>query len=202
MNFSFNTWIGQVTTGHGVMVIGPTLLAVMAGTMTWQTAVPLVVAGLVGLLWPENAPLKTATQTVASDLETLIAAYRARISPTPTGGGSVPTTLPDPSTAQPRAGTGGSLAAFALAVGLSLAACANQSPAQQATTGHAIASGVLCLANAAGKVVGTATTHDPDALKAVNAAVATGSVLLTDAACQTALGEAVAAPPTNVTNAP
>lgn len=62
------TWLGQVTTGHGFMILGPTLLAVLSGTMTWQTAVPLLVAGAVGLLWPENTKLSATVQTIAADV--------------------------------------------------------------------------------------------------------------------------------------
>lgn len=68
MSTSLKSWFGQVTTGHGVMVLAPTLLSVLSGTMTWTQAAPLLVAGAVGLVWPENTGLKTAAQTSAADI--------------------------------------------------------------------------------------------------------------------------------------
>lgn len=50
----FASWFGQVTTGQGVMVLAPTILAAMSGQMTWQAAAPLLVGGVVGLIWPER----------------------------------------------------------------------------------------------------------------------------------------------------
>lgn len=77
MKFNFADWIGQVTTGHGAMILGPTLLAVASKQMSWMDATPLLVAGAVGLLWPENTGLKTASQNAVTDVETLVTAYRA-----------------------------------------------------------------------------------------------------------------------------
>ena len=54
---------------------------------------------------------------------------------------------------------------------------------------------LLCIADASGKVVATATTSDTNAMKGVNSAIAAGNVLLTDAACQTALVSGAAAMP-------
>jgi hypothetical protein len=76
VNFSLSTWIGEVTTGHGAMILGPTLLAAASGTMSWSTAVPFLAAGITGLLWPENTALKGAVQTTATDVEAVVAAYR------------------------------------------------------------------------------------------------------------------------------
>ena len=73
---NFDAWFRQVTTGHGMMILAPTLLALVGGQMTLQTAIPLLVAGVVGLLWPENVAAKTAAGAVATDIEALIAAYR------------------------------------------------------------------------------------------------------------------------------
>ena len=69
MNPNTKTWIGQVTTGHGFMVLAPTVLAMLSGTMTWNVAFPLLTAAIIGLVWPENTGLKDAAQTVAADLE-------------------------------------------------------------------------------------------------------------------------------------
>lgn len=72
-------WLGQVTTAHGMMVLAPSLLAVMTGQMTWQTAAPLLAAGLIGLMWPENKTLQTAVQTMAKDGVTLVDALKANV---------------------------------------------------------------------------------------------------------------------------
>lgn len=190
MPFDFKTWIGQVTTGHGCMILAPTLLAVADGTMTWQTAIPLLVAGVIGLAWPENAPLKAAAQKAAVDVEGMIAAYRAGLA----HGAAAP--LPAPENAAgggPRAAATAAALALTVAAGLALTACTSQTTAQKVATGQAIASGLLCVADASGKVVATASTSDPNALKAANAAVAAGSTLTTDATCQAALASGAAA---------
>jgi hypothetical protein len=194
VNFSFSDWIGEVTTGHGAMILGPTLLAASTGTMSWSAAVPLLGAGVIGLFWPENAALKSAAQTVATDVETLIAAYRAGLSHGAAGGAPQAAA---PSAPQPHSGAAVSVLAMLVATGLALTACANQTPAEQTATEATIASGLLCLADATGNVVATATTSDSNSVKGVNSAIAAGSVLLTDAACQTALaGGQVAIPVT------
>ena len=193
MDFNLNAWIGQVTTGHGAMILGPTLLAAASGTIDWQTAVPFLAAGVIGLLWPENTPMQGAARTVASDVEALITAYRAGIAH-----GAADTTPAKPApTEEPAGHAGVTLSALAMlaATGLALNACASQTPTQQAAANQTIASGLLCLADANGKVVATATTSDPNAVKAMNAAVAAGDVLLTDATCQSALAGAAAAVP-------
>ena len=78
-----NNWLGQVTTGHGAMIVGPTVLAVLSGQMTWTTATPLLVAGAVGLLWPENTALPAQAQTATADLETLVKSVIAAGKPGP-----------------------------------------------------------------------------------------------------------------------
>jgi hypothetical protein len=184
VNFSFSDWIGEVTTGHGAMILGPTLLAASSGTMSWSTAVPLLGAGVIGLFWPENAALKSATQTVTTDVETLITAYRTGLNHG--AAGDAPRAAA-PSAPQPHNGATVSVLAMLVATGLALTACANQTPAQQTATEATIASGLLCLADATGNVVATATTSDSNSVKGVNSAIAAGSALLTDTACQTAL---------------
>jgi hypothetical protein len=54
MNNSLMTWLGQITTGHGVMILVPTILSMLTGTMTVATGAPLLLAGVIGLLWPET----------------------------------------------------------------------------------------------------------------------------------------------------
>jgi hypothetical protein len=199
MPFNFNAWMGQVTTGHGCMILAPTFLAVAEGTMGWQTAIPLLFAGTIGLLWPENTALKAAAQATATDVEGLIAAYRTGLAHA-----AASNAPPTPPSAAPLSHSAATAAALALTVaaGLGLAACTNQTTAQKAATSQAIASGLLCVADASGKVVATATTNDPDAVKAVNAAVAAGSTLTTDAACQAAIASGTAALPAAGTATP
>jgi hypothetical protein len=72
---SLKTWFGEVTTGHGVMVLSGTLLAVLSGGMTWAGAAPLLVAGVLGLIWPENTALLTAGQAAATDVVGIVTAY-------------------------------------------------------------------------------------------------------------------------------
>lgn len=197
MNSYFHSWLGQVTTGHGVMILGPTLLAAAAGTMPWGAAIPLLVAGLVGLLWPENAGLQAATSTIATDVESLISAYRtgldhAAAQAVPTG--SVPQV-------SARTGTA-ALVGILVAGSIGLTACGNQTPSERAAEAQAFTSGLVCVADAGGQIVGVAATDDPDAVKAANAAVAAGATLATNAAClaaiaggATALAGTTVAPP-------
>ena len=79
---SLKSWFGQVTTGHGLMVLDGTLLSVMSGTTTWAGAAPFLAAGVIGLVWPENTALQAAGQTVATDLLGLVTAYNASVVPT------------------------------------------------------------------------------------------------------------------------
>lgn len=74
-----------------------------------------------------------------------------------------------------------------------LAACAGQTPAQKVAAVQAVASGLVCLKDASGTVMQTASTSDPNAVKALNSAVAAGGTLMTDAACQAAIAAGVAA---------
>ena len=69
------SWFGQVTTGHGFMILVPTVLAILNGSLTWQQGVPMLLAGLVGLIWPENAALSADARQLAQDS---IAAWETR----------------------------------------------------------------------------------------------------------------------------
>jgi hypothetical protein len=64
-----------VTTGGGFMVLAPTLLSVFSGALTWAGAVPLLVASVVGVLWPENIALKSASQIAAKDVTSLVEVF-------------------------------------------------------------------------------------------------------------------------------
>ncbi len=171
MNSSSKTWIGQVTTGHGFMVLAPTLLAVLSGTMSWTVAFPLLVASAIGLAWPENAALKDAAQTAAADLEKIYAQYQSNV---------VAVAANAPMPPDPRK-TVASIAVLA-AVGLSLAACAGQTPAQQAAEVRA----VECIADTAAKVAVGVVDPAAGATEVAYAAAAVGTELSTDPACQAA----------------
>jgi hypothetical protein len=77
LNNSLRAWFGQVTTGHGFMIIAGAVLSVLAGTTNWIVASPLLVAGVIGLLWPENTALRAAAQATVVDVEAMAAAYNA-----------------------------------------------------------------------------------------------------------------------------
>ena len=78
MNKSLKSWLGQATTGHGIMVLVPTLLAVLGGSLTWHDATPLLVAGVIGLIWPENTALQNDGQALAADVASLVSTYLQR----------------------------------------------------------------------------------------------------------------------------
>ena len=88
MNDHFKLWLGQVTTGHGFMILASTILALLSGTMSWEIAVPLLAAAGAGLLWPENTQLKATAETLATDVMAAISAYR-NPPPGPTAAGMV-----------------------------------------------------------------------------------------------------------------
>ena len=75
MSNPLKSWLGEITTGHGVMIIAGTLLSVLTGSVTWAGAAPLLAAGVVGLVWPENSALQTAAQQVANDAVGAVTAY-------------------------------------------------------------------------------------------------------------------------------
>jgi hypothetical protein len=82
LNESLKSWLGEVTTGHGVAVLASTLLAVLSGTTTWAAAAPFLLAGLIGLVWPENTALQTAAQAAATDVTGMVTAFNGE-GPTP-----------------------------------------------------------------------------------------------------------------------
>lgn len=63
----FMMWLGQVTTGHGFMILGSTITAAATGQMPWSMAAPLIAGGVVGLVWPENTKLVADAQVIAQD---------------------------------------------------------------------------------------------------------------------------------------
>jgi hypothetical protein len=70
-------WLGQATTGAGFATVLAGAGALATGTASWQQAVPLVIAGVAGLIWPENTGLQSAAKQSALDIESLVAAYQA-----------------------------------------------------------------------------------------------------------------------------
>jgi hypothetical protein len=80
---SLRTWFGQVTTGHGTMILAGTLLSVLAGSTTWGVAAPFLVAGVIGVIWPESSTLQLAGQTVATDVMGMLTAYNNRAATPP-----------------------------------------------------------------------------------------------------------------------
>lgn len=97
MNTQFiSTWLGQKTTGAGLAAILGTLSGVAAGSVSWHAAVPILVAGVVGLIVPENTGLTAAASTLALDTETLIGAYRMGLGHGAVLAPAVPTHVAEP----------------------------------------------------------------------------------------------------------
>ena len=76
---AFKVWFGQATTGAGIAGILGTLSAVAAGQLTLQHAAPLLVAGVVGLVWPENKAVQQQASTFTQDLIGLVPLIAAAI---------------------------------------------------------------------------------------------------------------------------
>ena len=96
---NLNSWLGQSTTGAGFATLLATAGSVAAGSLSWQSAVPLLVGGLVGLIWPENSGLQSAAGSTAATLENLITTYQSNLSnqkgsPFPTAGQQSGTSAP------------------------------------------------------------------------------------------------------------
>ena len=106
MSNSISNWFGQITTGAGFSGLMGVAAAVASGTMTWQHAVPLAVAALVSIAWPENSALAPAAEKLAADVaaaepalkvdvETLINVFKAGMTHQASVA-PVPTTTPAP----------------------------------------------------------------------------------------------------------
>ena len=48
--------LGEATTGAAVASILGSVVAVLNGSMTWQSALPVLVGALVGIFYPETKP--------------------------------------------------------------------------------------------------------------------------------------------------
>jgi|WetSurMetagenome_2_1015567.scaffolds.fasta_scaffold13380_6 hypothetical protein len=88
MNIDLSRIFSQVTTGTGVSAILAAVTAVASGQLTWTQAAPVIVGGVVAIIWPENKPLQSASQSAATDLvaaaptiisdaETIISAFKS-----------------------------------------------------------------------------------------------------------------------------
>ena len=192
LNNQMKNWLGQVTTGHGMMVLAPTLLSLTSGTISWNAALPLLAAAIVGLVWPENAGLQGAARTIVADAESLIEAYRTGLQHA-TSGASAPVAVagtPGPLPPPPAATGLAILAATAIA----LSACANQTDAEKVAEARAFTSGLMCIADAGGKISAVAATDVPDGTKAAAAATIAAGSLAQDPACIAAMGVTVPTP--------
>lgn len=72
MNPTLKTWSGQITTGIGALIGGPAVIGLLTHQLTLDQAIPLLIAAVIGLIFPENKALATSAQTTATDAEVLI----------------------------------------------------------------------------------------------------------------------------------
>jgi hypothetical protein len=82
IDMKLKRWLGQSTTGAGVAVLLAIIASFAVGNLTWDHALPLLAAAIVGLIWPENSALQAAAGNTAASVESLLAAYRAGLSET------------------------------------------------------------------------------------------------------------------------
>lgn len=61
-------WFSQATTGTGIAGILGILASVASGQMTWQQAVPMLVAAAILLIYPEGKQMASGGSTLAQDL--------------------------------------------------------------------------------------------------------------------------------------
>ena len=57
------------------MILVTTVLAALSGSTTWAEAAPFLVAGVIGLIWPENTALQGAAQATEIDVAAMVAAF-------------------------------------------------------------------------------------------------------------------------------
>lgn len=75
MNIS--SWLGQATTGTGFATMLAAFGALATGALDWHQAVPVLVGGIAGLIWPEKPALRAAAQQAVADVGAAVAAYQA-----------------------------------------------------------------------------------------------------------------------------
>ena len=76
---AFKAWLGQSTTGTGFAALLGVLAAVAGGQMTWAHAAPVLVGGLLALIWPENKPVQQGASSLAADLIQFIPVISAAV---------------------------------------------------------------------------------------------------------------------------
>ncbi len=81
----FSEWFGQATTGAGFATLLGAASSIASGTVSWQHALPLIVGGVVGLVWPENTSLQTAVGGAASSVESILSALHTAPQPPSSG---------------------------------------------------------------------------------------------------------------------
>ena len=64
---AIEAWARQVTTGQGGATLLGTILAVFSGSISWTTAAPMLLGGIVLVLWPEKTGLSAAAEKLATD---------------------------------------------------------------------------------------------------------------------------------------
>lgn len=69
-------WFGQATTGAGFATLLGALGGLASGAVTWQQAVPLLIAGVAGMLWPEKPNAGPSLGKLTSDVEMLMQAFQ------------------------------------------------------------------------------------------------------------------------------
>ncbi len=57
---NIRNWLGQVTTGTGFATVLAAIGAMASGALDWRQAVPVLVGGVAGVIWPENRALNAA----------------------------------------------------------------------------------------------------------------------------------------------
>jgi hypothetical protein len=72
MSFDFKAWAQQATTGAGFATILGTVTAAATSQMSWTAAAPVLVGGLIALIWPENKVAQQSASNLANDVLPLI----------------------------------------------------------------------------------------------------------------------------------
>ena len=157
------------------MILGATLIALVLDAVSVDIAIALVLAGVLGLLWPENDPVLGSDRGPSAEF---FAKYRD-------GAVSVAAGMPNPHDHRTALGL---MAVAALAV--VLGACGDQTSAQRLAGEKAALLEAQCLAATARKTAAEAKSGDDDITKAATAADIASKELSDNPACQAALDSA------------
>ena len=68
MAIDFKAWLGEASTIVGSSGLVGIIGSVAVGTITWQHAVPLVVAAIASIIWRENPAASTDSAKLATDI--------------------------------------------------------------------------------------------------------------------------------------